>query len=235
VGIESAQMQEQQRDLFVQVATALAQTVEMRDECTGNHTQRVAAYALMLADELGLSPAERQHVAIGAALHDIGKIAVPDAVLHKPGRLTGDERAEMQGHAAKGAALLENIPGLTPMLPVVRHHHERWDGTGYPDGLAGEAIPRLARVVAVADAFDAMTSDRPYRRALTADEALAELAALAGSHFDPACVEAFLRLRPRIDALLARKAPLPEAAGQAIAAACGRNGSASGQFARVAN
>jgi len=204
VGIESAQLLEQQRDLFLRAATTLAQTVEMRDQYTGNHTQRVTAYALMLAEELGLSPAERQHIRIGAPLHDIGKIAVADAVLRKPGKLTGDEQAHMQAHAAQGADLLGNIPGLAPMLPIVRHHHERWDGSGYPDGLAGEAIPLLARVVAVADAFDAMTSDRPYRKALSLGDALAELVARAGSHFDPKCVEAFLRLRPRIQSMLAR-------------------------------
>jgi HD-GYP domain-containing protein (c-di-GMP phosphodiesterase class II) len=205
VGIESAQMLEQQRDLLLGAATTLAQTVEMRDEYTGNHTQRVTAYALLLAEEMGLSPADRHMIAVGTPLHDIGKIAVTDAVLRKPGRLTPDEQAEMQTHVARGAALLVNIPGLTPMLPIVRHHHERWDGGGYPDGLAGEAIPLLARVVAVADAFDAMTSDRPYRRALPLIEALAELTAQAGSHFDPRCVEAFLRLRPRIEAMLTER------------------------------
>ncbi len=213
VGIETARMLEQQRELFLRAATTLAQTVEMRDEYTGNHTQRVTAYALMLAEELRLSPAERQQIAIGAPLHDIGKIAVADAILLKPGKLTPAEFEEMQGHVAKGAALLANIPGLTPMLPIVRHHHERWDGSGYPDGLAGEAIPLLARVVAVADAFDAMTSDRPYRLAMPLDDALAELATRAGSHFDPRCVQAFTRLRPRIERMLAGTSALPNGDG----------------------
>jgi len=205
VGIESAQMLEQQRDLFLRAATTLAQTVELRDEYTGDHTHRVTSYALLLAEELGLSLAERRHIEIGTPLHDIGKIAVADAVLRKPGLLAPDERDQMQAHAAKGAALLANIPGLAPMLPIVRHHHERWDGSGYPDRLAGEAIPLLARVVAVADAFDAMTSDRPYRRAFPVAEAFAELVARAGSHFDPACVAAFLRLQSRIETMLIRQ------------------------------
>ncbi len=204
VGIESAQMMEQQRDLFLRAATTLAQTVEMRDESTGNHTQRVTAYALMLADELGLSAVDKQRIEIGTPLHDIGKISVDDAILRKPGKLTAGEQEQMQTHVTKGAALLANIPGFAPMLSIIRHHHERWDGKGYPEGLAGEAIPLLARVVAVADSFDAMTSDRPYRRGMPLNEALAELAATAGSHFDPTCVAAFLRLRPRIEATLAR-------------------------------
>jgi len=206
VGLESAQMLEQQRDLFLRAATTLAQTVEMRDAYTGSPTNRVTIYALMLAEELGLAAAERQQLAIGTPLHDIGKIAVADAVLRKPNKLTADEREQMQAHVVKGVALLENMPGLLPMLPIVRHHHEHWDGSGYPDGLAGEAIPLLARVVAVADAFDAMTSDRPYRKAFPCGDALAELVARAGSHFDPRCVEAFLRQRPRIEALLMRAA-----------------------------
>jgi HD-GYP domain-containing protein (c-di-GMP phosphodiesterase class II) len=214
LGIETTQMLEQQRDLFLRAATTLAQTVEMRDEYTGNHTQRVTTYALLLAEALGLSPAERQQIEIGAPLHDIGKIAVSDEVLRKPGRLSAVEQEQMKMHAARGAALLGNIPGLTPILPIVRHHHERWDGHGYPDGLAAEAIPLPARVVAVADAFDAMTSDRPYRPALPLGEALAELVACAGSHFDPRCVEAFLRIRPQIEAIFARRTsetPCPSA------------------------
>jgi HD-GYP domain-containing protein (c-di-GMP phosphodiesterase class II) len=209
VGIESAKMLEQQRALFLQAATTLAQTVEMRDEYTGNHTQRVTAYALMLADELGLTPAEKQQIQIATPLHDIGKIAVSDEILRKPGRLSKDEFEEMKAHVVKGAGLLANIPGLGPMLPIVRSHHERWDGKGYPDGLQGNEIARVARVVAVADTFDAMTSDRPYRPALSLDEAFAELQAWSGSHFDPECVAAFLRLRPRIEVLLDQEKASP--------------------------
>ncbi len=207
VGIESAQMLEQQRSLFLQAANTLAQTVELRDTYTGNHTQRVTAYASLLAEELKLSASERQQIAIATPLHDIGKIAVADAVLRKPGRLTADEYEEMKTHVSKGAALLANIPGLAPMLPIVRSHHERWDGSGYPDGLAGEGIARVARVVAVADAFDAMTSDRPYRLALSAEVAFAELQAQAGTHFDPDCVAAFVRVRTQVERLLSEGRP----------------------------
>jgi putative nucleotidyltransferase with HDIG domain len=200
-GVESAQLVAGQRELFLQTVTALARAVDLRDRYTGNHAQRVTDYALLLAEELKLTEAERQQLRVGSPLHDVGKIGVSDQILQKPGRLSPAEREVMKAHTVTGAAMLEGIPGLRPVLPIVRSHHERWDGTGYPDGLAGEAIPPTARVVAVADAFDAMTSDRPYRRALPAAEAFGEVAAGAGSHFAPECAAAMLRLRPRIEGL----------------------------------
>ncbi len=199
VGIESAQLAEQQREQFIQTLAALARTVEVRDPYTAHHTERVTAYALMLADRMGLSPAEQNHIKIGTPLHDIGKIGIDDAILRKPGKLTPQEYELMKEHTLKGAAILESIPALGPVIPIVRHHHERWDGSGYPDGLSMERISRLARVVAVADAFDAMTSNRPYRPAMPLEQAFAELVARAGSHFDPECVEAFLSLRSHIE------------------------------------
>jgi HD-GYP domain-containing protein (c-di-GMP phosphodiesterase class II) len=202
VAIENAQLAENQRTLFMQTVTALAQAVEVRDQYTGGHTQRVTRYALMLAEELKLSVAERHQIQIATPLHDIGKIAVDDAVLRKPGRLTPEEFEHMKSHVLKGAAILETIPGLAPMIPIVRSHHERWDGSGYPDRLAQEQISRLARIVAVADAFDAMTSDRPYRPAMPLDKAFAELCDKAGSHFDPECVRAFLSVRHRVESLI---------------------------------
>jgi HD-GYP domain-containing protein (c-di-GMP phosphodiesterase class II) len=204
VGIESAKLMQQQRDLFLQAATALAQTVELRDSYTGGHTQRVAAYSMLLAEELRVTPMERHQIRIATPLHDIGKIAVADQVLRKPGKLTTDEFDMMKQHVLKGAELVGNIPGLTPMLPIVRSHHERWDGRGYPDGLAGDDIARVARIVTVADAYDAMTSNRPYRPAMLVTDAYAELCSQAGSHFDPRCVEAFLRLRPCLQKILAQ-------------------------------
>jgi HD-GYP domain-containing protein (c-di-GMP phosphodiesterase class II) len=205
VGIESAQLVERQREEFVQTVTSLARAVELRDQYTGDHTRRVTDYALVLADELRLAPGERYQIQLGTPLHDIGKIGVDDAILRKPGKLTPGEFEVMKTHTLKGAHILESIANLNAMIPIVRHHHERWDGGGYPDRLAGEQISHLARIVAVADAFDAMTSDRPYRPALTADRAFHELASKAGSHFDPRCVEAFLRQRPRIEELQARR------------------------------
>jgi HD-GYP domain-containing protein (c-di-GMP phosphodiesterase class II) len=199
-GIESAQLLVQQRDLFMYTVTALARAVEIRDKYTGHHTQRVTDYAMMLAEELGLSPEQRHIIGVGTPLHDIGKIGIADSILQKPGNLTSAEFEQMKTHALLGAELLADIPGLRPMLPIVRNHHEYWDGTGYPDRLRQQQIPRLARIVAVADAFDAMTSDRPYRRALSFSSAFYEIAKRQGGQFDPECVRAFLRLRPRIEA-----------------------------------
>lgn len=200
VGIESAQLVEKQREQFVQTVASLARAVEMRDQYTGDHTRRVTDYALMLAEEISLPAVERYHIQVGTPLHDIGKIGIDDAILRKPGKLTIDEFESMKSHTLKGAAILESMCSLTPMIPIVRNHHERWDGNGYPDRLAGNRIAITARVVSVADAFDAMTSDRPYRRALTSDQAYHELVHMAGSHFDPQCIGAFLRLRPKIEA-----------------------------------
>jgi HD-GYP domain-containing protein (c-di-GMP phosphodiesterase class II) len=204
VGIESAQLVEREREQFVQTVTALARTVEIRDQYTANHTQRVTDYALLIGSRLGLSPAEQHQIRVGTPLHDIGKIGIADAILRKPDKLTADEFELMKAHTLKGAAILETIPALSPMIPIVRHHHERWDGKGYPDGLSQDRISRVARVVAVADAFDAMTSDRPYRRALSAEMAFGELLSKAGSQFDPECVRAFLSARQHVEAMLER-------------------------------
>jgi HD-GYP domain-containing protein (c-di-GMP phosphodiesterase class II)/pSer/pThr/pTyr-binding forkhead associated (FHA) protein len=208
VGIECAQLMKRQLDQSIHTVTALAQAVELRDRYTGGHTHRVTSYALMLARELKLPPHEQHQLQIGTPLHDIGKIGIDDAILRKPGRLTREEFEEMKSHTLKGAAILESIPELSTLLPIVRSHHERWDGTGYPDNLAGDRIPRPARLVAVADAFDAMTSDRPYRNAMTFDQVFQEYREKCGTHFDPDCVHALLRLRPHLEALLAQEGSL---------------------------
>ncbi len=198
--IESAQLVAQHRELFLETVAALARAVELRDRYTGNHTQRVTDYSLLLGQELGLSATELHNLRIGTPLHDVGKIGISDAILQKPGALTPEEFEEMKTHTVKGAAMLSAIPGLAPLIPIVRNHHEQWDGRGYPDHLAGEDIPPLARVVAVADAFDAMTSERPYRPALSLDKAFEEIHDKAGTQFAPHCVRAFLRARPAIEA-----------------------------------
>ncbi len=201
--IEGAQaLQEKQRSLFVHTVVVLAQTIELRDEYTGGHTQRVTDYALLLADRLGLSSEERHALRVGAPLHDIGKIGIDDAVLRKQGHLTPQEFELMKTHTVKGGAILGGIPDLEFIIPIVRSHHERWDGQGYPDGLSGRAIPWLARLVAVADTFDAMTTDRPYRVGLTSEEAFAEIDKGIGVQFDPECAAAFLRARPQVEQLL---------------------------------
>jgi putative nucleotidyltransferase with HDIG domain len=197
-GIESAQLLQKQRDLFLNTITILAQAVELRDEYTGDHTVRVSKYAYLVAQQLELPSEDLNHIRIGTPLHDIGKIGIDDAILRKPGKLTPEEFKVMQSHTVKGAAILSTIPDLAPIIPIVRSHHEQWSGRGYPDGLAGEAIPLMARIVAVADAFDAMTTDRPYRKGMSADSAFAEVQRLSGQQFDPTVAEAFLAIRERL-------------------------------------
>jgi putative nucleotidyltransferase with HDIG domain len=197
-GIECAQLLKKQRELFFNTITILAQAVELRDEYTGGHTIRVTNFSLLLGKKLGLTDADLTLVRTGTPLHDIGKIGIDDAILRKPARLTPEEFEIMKSHTTKGATILATEPDLAPIIPIVRSHHERWDGKGYPDGLAGEAIHRLARIVAVADAFDAMTSDRPYRKGMPADTAFAEVERQASQQFDPQCAAAFLEIRPRI-------------------------------------
>jgi len=192
---------ERERDLLVRTLTALAQAVELRDDYTGSHTQRVTDYTLMLGEHLQVGPTDRYHLQIGTPLHDIGKIGISDAILRKPSHLTPDEVEYMKTHTTKGAAMIELIPHLAPVLPIVRNHHERWDGQGYPDGLAGSAIPYLARIVAVTDAFDAMTTDRPYRPGMPLEQAFKQIQEGAGRQFDPVCARAFLSIRPRIEEL----------------------------------
>jgi HD-GYP domain-containing protein (c-di-GMP phosphodiesterase class II) len=196
--IECAQLLEKQREMFVQTVTALAQAVEMRDPYTGGHTLRVTEYALMLADAIKLPPEKRRILEIGTPLHDIGKIGIDDRILRKAGPLTQEEFEIMKSHTIKGTAILETLPDLRPYIPIVRHHHERWDGKGYPDGLKGEEIDLLPRIVALADAFDAMTSNRPYRPGMPTDLAFQQIRKHAGTQFDPHLAEVFLQLRPQI-------------------------------------
>jgi putative nucleotidyltransferase with HDIG domain len=200
-GIECAQLLRKQRDLFLNTITILAQAVELRDEYTGGHTARVNNYSLLLATQLKLGSKEIQLLQMGTPLHDIGKIGIDDAILRKPDRLTPEEYAIMQTHTVKGAEIVRTIPDLHSVIPIVRSHHERWDGKGYPDKLAGEAIPLLARIVAVADAFDAMTSNRPYhkdKKPHPPGYAFEEVRKMAGTQFDPECAKAFLEIEKQI-------------------------------------
>lgn len=197
-GIESAQLLRRQRDLFLETITTLAQAVEMRDEYTGNHTTRVTTYSLHLAERLEMPANDIELIRIGTPLHDIGKIGIDDAILRKPDRLTPEEFAIMKSHTVKGADILSTIRDLRPIIPIVRSHHERWDGKGYPDGSAGNEISPLARVVALADAFDAMTSDRPYRKGMPVAAAFAEIEKGCGSQFDPTFAAVFLDMRDEI-------------------------------------
>ena len=177
-----------------QSLAALAAALETRDHETEGHSERVTRYSHALGEALGLSGDEMSALERGALLHDIGKIGVPDAVLRKPGPLLSHEWEQMRQHPETGSGMVGKIAFLAAALPVVRHHHERYDGSGYPSRLAGERIPLAARIFAVADTFDAMTSDRPYRAAMSVEEARDEIRRCAGTQLDPRVVEAFLEL-----------------------------------------
>jgi len=185
---------------FFDIVHRWAQNIESKDPYTRGHCERVAEYACALAREIGLEDLTMFWFRIGALLHDVGKIEVPTEILTKNGPLTSDERAIMERHAAAGAEMLRDIEFPWDVLPMIRSHHERWDGKGYPDQLAGEAIPLTARVLCIADVFDALASDRPYRAAFPRDEALAIMQKDVGKAFDPALFERFLNvvMRPGV-------------------------------------
>jgi ribonuclease P protein subunit RPR2 len=172
----------------------LANALEAKDAYTRGHSERVGAWSRALGEALGLGPADAEAIAQAGLLHDIGKIGVPEAVLTKTGSLTETEWQAMRRHPVVGAQIVAPFDFLAAGALIIRHHHERWDGSGYPDGLTGEAIPLGARIVAVADVYDALTSDRPYRAALPTPEARARLVAEAGVTLDAVVVAAFLRL-----------------------------------------
>jgi ribonuclease P protein subunit RPR2 len=181
----------QLRRSYMLTVRALASAVEARDAYTGRHAERVAAYGLRLANACGMRLDDHPEIEFGFLLHDAGKVAVPDAILFKPGPLTTAERLIMQQHPVTGWEIVRDIDFLGEARDVIRHHHERWDGDGYPDRLAGEAIPLAARVFAVADTLDALTTNRPYRQASTITEARAIIVQDSGTHFDPTVIAAF--------------------------------------------
>jgi HD domain-containing protein len=185
------------RRSYLGTIASLARTIEAKDPYTGGHTERVAELACLLARELGFEGDDLHAIEVGGVIHDIGKIGIPDAILLKPGKLDEDEFAEMKRHPLISSHILEDLDLPRIVLDMARHHHERFDGRGYPDGLASEDIPLAARVLCVADALDAMTSDRPYRNALSLDTALAEIDRHAGSQFCPAVVAALRALVAR--------------------------------------
>jgi ribonuclease P protein subunit RPR2 len=185
---------QQLRDSYVATVRALANAVEARDAYTGGHAERVAAYGLEIARISGLQLTGDPQVEFGFLLHDVGKVAVPDAILFKPEPLNEGERRLMERHPVIGWEILCEIDFLGEAKAVVRSHHERWDGAGYPDGLAGQDIPLAARVFAVADTLDALTSDRPYRPGMPFADARRIIDAGAGTQFDPAVVDAFHQL-----------------------------------------
>ena len=180
--------------MFTQTIGALAGAVDKRDPYTSKHSHRVKAIAVDIGREMRVSEPELEALEWGGLLHDVGKIGVPDRVLLKQERLTREERMVMNAHPVLGAEIIAPVTKLAPELPIIRHHHEWYNGSGYPDRLIGDEIPKLARILHVADAFEAMTAQRPYRMTpLTPEQALAELRKFAGIQFDPAVVDAFVR------------------------------------------
>lgn len=180
------------REAYDQTIRSWALALDIWDEDTAGHSQRVTDLTVRLATRLGIHDDDLEHVRRGAQLHDIGKMAIPDRILQKPGKLTPDEWEVMKTHTTQGARFLEPIAYLRSAVSIPRHHHERWDGSGYPGGLAGEAIPLPARIFAVVDVYDALTSDRPYRAAWTHEQAIAHIEVGSGSHFDPRIARTFL-------------------------------------------
>ena len=193
---ERARAQELRRS-YIATVRALSNAVEARDAYTGKHAERVAAYGMELARCCGLAVEDSPQIEFGFLLHDVGKVAVPDAILFKSGSLTEEEYSLVRRHPVIGSEILRDVDFLGEGKLVVRHHHERWDGTGYPDGLAGDAIPLAARVFAVADALDALTTDRPYRPASSFAVAREEVLRGAGTQFDPVVVAAYRQIPDR--------------------------------------
>ncbi len=194
VSIENTKLNERLQDTYLGAIASLAAAIEARDPYTVGHSTRVTQYAVAIADSMGLSGGDVEEVRLAALLHDLGKIGVPDSILNKAGRLTDEQYSAIKMHPVLSMRIIEPLPHLGSIIPIFYHHHERYDGLGYVDGKAGDDIPLGARILAVADAFEAMTSDRPYRKALSREEATAELARNSGSQFDPEVVRQFIDL-----------------------------------------
>jgi putative nucleotidyltransferase with HDIG domain len=193
IALDNARLYQEQEEMFYQTAESLADAIEKRDPYTGGHTQRVTRYSLIIARYLPLRSIEKKWLKIAAVLHDIGKIGIEDQILKKPDQLSPEEYDVIKHHTDLGAEIIEHIRQLKEIIPGVKYHHEQVNGRGYPDGLKGEDIPMIAKIVSVSDTYDAMTTDRPYRSALTKEAAIKELKRCCGTQFDRKVVEAFLK------------------------------------------
>ncbi len=194
IAIRSVRQRESLSRFALETAMGLTEAIESRDPYTGGHCRRLADYSAMMARELGMPGHEIEVARLGAALHDMGKIVVPDSILKKPAALTPEEYAIVKQHCYSGGQICKRVGFLANAYPIVYHHHERWDGRGYPDGIAGERVPLGARIVSVMDAYDAMTTDRPYRGAMSHEEAQSILRDGGGSQWDPTIVDRFLEM-----------------------------------------
>lgn len=194
VALDNATLFHDLENLFVGIAWSFASALDAKSPWTAGHSKRVTQFSVAIAEELGQNTVFLNAIQTCGLLHDIGKIAISEKLLNKKGAITRQERRAIAQHAEYGAKILEHIDAFQPLLPGIRHHHERWDGSGFPDRLMEEDIPLMARMLAVADAYDAMTSDRPYRTRLTRADAITEIDRCSGSQFDPQIVEAFIEV-----------------------------------------
>ena len=194
VALDNATLFHDLENLFVGIAWSFAAALDAKSPWTAGHSKRVTQYSVAIAEGLGHDPEFLNSVQTCGLLHDIGKIGIPEKILDKTGAITLQERKAITEHAVKGAKILEHIDSFQPLLPGIRHHHERWDGQGFPDMLSADEIPMIARILAVADTYDAMTSDRPYRRKRNRVDAISEIEQCSGSQFDPQVVKAFIEV-----------------------------------------
>ena len=185
---------------FYDVIKSIALALDSEDKYTRGHSMRVTLYSILLAKELGVSQTDIEKLEIASLLHDIGKVGISEEILQKPTGLTDEEYEIMKTHSENAEKIITGIKKLENIIPIVRHHHERWDGRGYPDKLQGEEIPFFARIIALADTYDAMTSTRSYRKALSHDEAIKEIKKCAGTQFDPILAEKFIEIQNKIKA-----------------------------------
>jgi HD-GYP domain-containing protein (c-di-GMP phosphodiesterase class II) len=197
IALDNSRLYQELEEMFFQTAESLADAIEKRDPYTGGHTQRVTLYSQAIAKFLQLKPLEKKWLKIASVLHDIGKIGIEDHILKKPERLSPEEFNMIKRHSDMGAEIIEHIRQLRESIPGVKYHHEHVNGKGYPDGLRGEEIPILAKIVAVADTYDAMTTDRPYRKAMEKEAAIEELRRCSGTQLDKEVVEAFIQAYQR--------------------------------------
>jgi len=200
---------QENRELFINSIRALAEAIDAKDPYTRGHSERVATYSAAIAKEMGLPPEDVERTRLSALLHDVGKIGVDDRIIRKPTALSEEEFEVMKTHPIKGAAIMSAIPQLADVIPGMKYHHEKWGGGGYPDGLKGDQIPLQARIVTVADTFDAMTTTRPYQKAMEIDFVMSRIQSLVGSRFEPNVVAAFMRAYKKGD-LVPIRVTLPE-------------------------
>lgn len=188
------------KELFYKTIKSIASALDAKDPYTHGHSMRVTLYSIILAKELNMPQSILETIETAGLLHDVGKIGVPEAILCKPGKLTDEEFGQMKSHPNNSGKLVSNIKKLEQVIPGIKHHHERWDGRGYPDKLAGEDIPQIARIIAIADTYDAMTSTRSYRKALEHEVAIEEIEKCAGAQFDPELAKKFVQIQDIIKA-----------------------------------